>query len=263
MLPWSGCEELKRALDIPRLRHYSTSHGKAKPALGNLPENGSNPLGAAILHVGRDAQSDGGEPFELRRNLAIIQRRNLVKWAHERNLLIEGDFQNPDATIGGSEHDVWIEDGEVWKLTRPDHFGWTVLAGADGKPESTHATPLEYLQRWQCAEQYFGDRIVIRAVIQSDCGVRSLISHPFIKGPHAAREQILSFMKQQGFQRISGFSVGAEPDTSFFHPAANIALFDAASDNFIVSHGIPIPVDLLTLMPGHALRSQLLALLNP
>lgn len=37
----------------------------------------------------------------------------------------------------------------MWKVTRPDRFGWAVLPGADGSPEIADATPLEYLERWQ------------------------------------------------------------------------------------------------------------------
>ena len=50
--------------------------------------------------------------------------------------------------IGGSEHDTWEMNGEIWKVTRPDRFGWTALPGEDGVPEIAEATPLDFAPFW-------------------------------------------------------------------------------------------------------------------
>ncbi len=47
------------------------------------------------------------------------------------------------SVIGVSEHDIWAEGEEHWKITRPNSFGWTVLPGGDGMPKIAEATLLE------------------------------------------------------------------------------------------------------------------------
>jgi len=92
---------------------------------------------SAVAFIGGNARTNGEEPFELRRKAAISQREALLKWAETRNLTVSPQIWEGKAVIGASEHDVWQENGEYWKVTRPDHFGWTVLPGDDDFPVLT------------------------------------------------------------------------------------------------------------------------------
>lgn len=128
-----------------------------------------SPLESAIDYVGRDARTTGEESFELRREAAIAQRQALVQWAEENGLKLDPSLWEGKTVIGGSEHDIWEQGGDLWKVTRPDHFGWTVLPGVDGLPEIAEATPLEYLKRWQNANIVLGElrRQLLRLIFGS------------------------------------------------------------------------------------------------
>ncbi len=150
----------------------------------------------------------------------------------------------------------------MWKVTRPDRFGWTVLPGADGSPEIADATPLEYLERWQNANTVLDDLARLRGIAQTDEGVQVVISQPFVKGPYPFPEDIRRDMEKRGFVKVPGFSIGSETDSSYYSEATRTGIFDAASDNYILSQGIPIPVDVIALRIGDELRRQLLRLIE-
>lgn len=219
-----------------------------------------DPLGAAIRFLRGNAWSTGEEPFPLRKKIAIIQRRALIRWAEDSGLILDPAMWRDVAVIGGSEHDIWEgDDGEIWKVTRPDHFGWTVLPGFGGLPEISEATPLEYLERWQQANRMLGDDVVLRGIAHTDDGVQVIVSQPFVLGPYPEKREILRELQARGFDPVPGFSIGSEIDSTYFHMDSGLAMFDAASDNFILSHGVPIPVDVILMQPGARLLRQLLA----
>lgn len=68
-------------------------------------------------------------------------------------------------------------------------------------------------------------------------------------------------MDRRGFDLIPGFSIGSEPDSSFYSLTKGIAVFDAVPDNFIESLGVPIPVDVIPVMAGSLLKAQILRLM--
>lgn len=226
-------------------------------ARGNRPGTEGDPLDSAISYTSGDARTTGEESLPKRRAAAIAQRRALVRWASARGLILDPRIWEGRAVIGGSEHDIWEEPGEYWKATRDDHFGWTVLPGKNGKPVCTHATPLEYLERWKNANRFLGDHVRLRGVVESEFGVRVVISQPFIKGTHPRKATIARDLRRRGFFPVPGFVVGAEVDSSFYHPEERIGIFDAATDNFILSQGIPVPVDVVILRAGAKLHHQL------
>lgn len=51
---------------------------------------------------------------------------------------------------------------------------------------------------------------------------------------------------------------GSESDSSFYNDDQRIGIFDATCDNFILSQGVPIPVDVVIVEVGNLLRVQLL-----
>ena len=166
------------------------------------------------------------------------------------------------ATIGGSEHDLWESDGEVWKVTRPDRFGWTVLPGGEGIPEIAEATPLEYLERWRNANRLLGDSATLRGVSTTDEGVQVVMSHPFIEGPYPEKREIIGELHKRGFVSVPQFFIGSESASSFYNDPERIGIFDATCDNFILSQGVPIPVDVVIVAVGDALRRQLLRMIS-
>ena len=167
------------------------------------------------------------------------------------------------AHIGGSEHDIWELDGEVWKVTRPNRFGWTVLPGEDGAPGIAEATPLEYLERWRNANRLLGDNAKLRGVAETDEGVQIVISHPFIEGPYPEKSDIIIELRKRGFVMVPKFFIGSESDSSFYHEEERIGIFDATCDNFILSQNIPIPVDVVIVAVSDLLRFQLLGMISP
>lgn len=219
-----------------------------------------DPLGSAVAFLRGNARPTGEEPFPVRKRNAVRQRNALVQWAADRGLILDPSRWQDLLTIGGSEHDIWEQAGEIWKITRPDHFGWTVLAGFERLPEISEATPLEYLERWVNANHFLGDSVTLRGISNTPAGVQVIISQPFISGAYPEKEEIREELEPRGFHPIPGFSIGSEADSTFYHAESGLAMFDAARDNFILSHGIPIPVDVILMQVGPRLRHQLLQL---
>lgn len=157
---------------------------------------------------------------------------------------------------------VWEHEDQMWKITRPNRFGWTVLPGDDGYPEVSEATPLEYFVRWQITNRLFGDNLSLRGIHCTDEGSRMIVSQRFLIGSFPSSYQVKEELQDFGFRPIQTFSVGAYDDSSFFNPEPGIALFDAAKDNFIPTKGVPIPIDVIPVKVGARLRNQLLKLMT-
>lgn len=150
----------------------------------------------------------------------------------------------------------------MWKITRPNRFGWTVLPGDDGYPEVAEATPLEYLVRWLISNRLLGDTVSLAGIHSTDEGTRMIVSQRFLIGHYPTPIQIRDELQDFGFIPVQTFSVGAHGDSSFFNPELGIALFDAAKDNFIMTRGAPVAIDILPVKVGPKLRSQLLKLMD-
>ncbi len=143
-----------------------------------------------------------------------------------------------------------------------DRFGWTVLPGDEGFPEIAEATPLEYLERWLNANHLLGDSARLRGISQTTEGVQIVISQPFIEGPYPQKDDIVSELRKYGFVLVPRFSIGSEADSSFYNDEKRLGIFDATCDNFILSHGTPIPVHAIIIPVGNRLRLQLRALID-
>lgn len=149
----------------------------------------------------------------------------------------------------------------MWKATRPNRFGWTVLPGDGGDPVVSEATPLEYLSRWLDSNRLLGDTVSLGGIHSSDEGTRVIVSQRFLIGHYPTVQQIRKEMRKFGFLPVQGFSIGSYADSSFFNPDLGIALFDATTDNFILTMGTPIPIDLIPVTVGPKLRNQLMNLM--
>ncbi len=80
-----------------------------------------------------------------------------------------------------------------------------------------------------------------------------VVSQPFVEGPYPEKGDIMLELGNRGFLQVPDFFIGSEPDSSFYHPQEGIAIFDATCDNFILSHGLPIPVDVVVVRVGDRL----------
>jgi hypothetical protein len=234
--------------------HLDEPEGKRRPT-------SENSLESAFGHIGGSDATDAGESGELRERVAIQQSYQLVEWAEKNGLILSPETWRDKAVTGASEHDVWFEGGEYWKVTRPGHFGWTVIPGDGGRPLSAAATPLEYLSRWINANTYLGDSATLRGIAVTDYGIQIMVSHPYIAGPYPEPDHIFNDMTGRGFVEVPGFVMGANAP-SFYRESDNVGVFDASEDNFISSGGIPIPIDVITLIPAPRLAEQIRRLIR-
>lgn len=147
-------------------------------------------------------------------------------------------------------------------MTHPDFFGWVPSSGPDGRPEIVEATPLDYIRRWQLANEVLGDDVKLEGVVVEARRLSAVISQPAIRGGLASRREIDEMMTELGFRPIRGFDMGAELGSSYYDPAAKIGIFDAAADNVISSDGVAVPVDVVLHEVSEALHGQLMGMLG-
>jgi len=243
---------------LPKDENHRSQADRHPQDGGEIPEN---PLESAIDFVIGNAGATGEEPFERRRKIAHLQLKALIDWARIHSFFLDQQLWSGIAKIGGSEHDIWENEDRMWKATRPNRFGWTVLPGDDGVPVLSEATPLEYLSRWLDSNRLLGDTVCLGGIHSSDEGTRVIVSQRFLIGRYPTALQIRKELHKFGFWPVHGFSIGSYPDSSFFNPDLNIALFDATTDNFILTMGTPIPIDVIPITVGPKLRNQLLNLM--
>jgi len=237
---------------------YEVNPRKIGPDGPILPEDS---LESALDFVSERGRTTGEESFGIRQQIAVAQRDALIEWAEKKKLTIDLALRIGQVFIGGSEHDIWAEAGEYWKVTRPDRFGWTVLPGEDRIPEVAEATPLEYLERWAAANKILGDNVKLRGVVIEEDVIRVVISQKIIAGPYPNKCAVKEEMSKRGFFQVP-FSIGSETDTTYYDDEHRIAAFDGSTDNFILSNGVPIPIDVIIIRVGDSLRCQLLDLIG-
>jgi hypothetical protein len=110
------------------------------------------------------------------------------------------------------------EAGRVIKITVPPKFG--LIPAVISVPQVNlrddpaippfrnetgivHATPVEYLERWQAANEVFGDDVRLTSVIQwSDGMVSFAISQPQYHGEPAKDREIKHFFTAAGWSRV-------------------------------------------------------------
>lgn len=120
--------------------------------------------------------------------------------AEEKSLYLD----SPPPELGttpneeGNEHQVWYQQtSETYlKTSWPDFFGMLVVHHPDQEPK---ASPIDYLERWSLHNQLFGDEIEFLGALQTDSGLRLLISQPAIAGEPATAAQIQEFFSDSGW----------------------------------------------------------------
>lgn len=143
----------------------------------------------------------------------------------------------------GGEHVIEFRNGRAYKQTHPETFG------AKFSPETPGSlvwgTPLEYLQRWRLFNEIFdGADVKFEGVVMHPNGALSLkISQPIIEGPHPSIEHIQEALKKAGWKNIALNTW--EKTTS----RGTLLMTDAKPENFKVSNGTVVPVDVIVSLP--------------
>ncbi len=145
-----------------------------------------------------------------------------------------GGMENLD---GGNEHVVYYDTrtNRIVKITLcPPNFG------AQGRAQ-------DYIQNFLAANFLFGDDIRLEGLVNSDMGLRLVVSQPFIKGVTASLPEIETYFSGAG--GFIPFQLHA-----FKQPEAGLLVMDARPANVLKDEqGFVYPIDLQILWPGHDL----------
>ncbi|MCW1921971.1 hypothetical protein OKA05_05370 [Luteolibacter arcticus] len=161
----------------------------------------------------------------------------------------------------GSEHLVELDSisKRAVKLTIPPGFGLmpllTYLPVVDLRSEKQSsrtaveffpATPIEYLERWQAANEVFGDDVRLASVIEwPDGGISFCLTQPQYHGAPAEPRDIDAFFLNNGWTRLkdpSGHVV-------YFNYALGIMAIDAERRNCYLTNGELQPFDVILCRP--------------
>lgn len=106
--------------------------------------------------------------------------------------------------------------------------------------EEPMASPIAYLERWSLHNQLFGDDVRFLGALQTDNGLRLLISQPAIAGIPAAETQIQQFFADSGWLR---FVIDGE--IAYFDRERQVVVSDTHRANLILmADGQLAPIDL-------------------
>lgn len=168
----------------------------------------------------------------------------------------------------GSEHFVELspQDERYHKVTIPPAFGLVPMVREFVEPlrfgewdvrraiEFVPATPLEYLSRWQMANELFGDDVRVASVVEWSNGALSFgITQPQYHGEPAEARDIEGFFVRAGWARLkdpSGHLV-------FFNYAFGVMAIDAVSRNCYITEGELQPFDVILCRPDETLEDYL------
>jgi hypothetical protein len=193
-----------------------------------------SPLESAKNHVGRGAEAIPGHDAPGTERLARVatEQERLSDWARQNNRVIPGV---PERHTGGREHDVSFDpaSGRVIKSTRLGHQLGYGHAFHDDTPG---ATPGEYLDRVHNANKLFGDDIRLEGVVPTAKGPSIVTSQPFIRGRDATPQEIDSYMRDKGFEKLG--------EGAYHHAGQGLLIHDLHSRNVKTDQaGIVHPID--------------------
>lgn len=119
--------------------------------------------------------------------------------------------------------------------------------GIDRKIEFERATPLEYLERWCCANEVFGDSVRLASVIEwADGMVSFAILQPQYDGSIPSPEDIHGYFDRYGWTWLK-----RERNRSiYFNYAFGVLAIDALPRNCYVSNGELLPFNVILCRQG-------------
>jgi len=201
--------------------------------------------GARVRHLAEDA----------------LQQQQLEAWAEQRGILIPETVWaglEPVST-GSAEHEVRYrpEDNRAVKRTYPGTFGFRPEL-RQGKWVSVPADPASYLRRFQLQNALFADDVQFEGVMRSTGpsmllgqpagGISLVISQPWLDArevtrPHPSEAEIAQYLGVRGFTRLPEAFYG------WRRAADGVVILDARPDNFVLSAGGLLPIDLHLFAP--------------
>lgn len=163
---------------------------------------------------------------------------------------------------GGQEHRVWDLSPFYLKATYPGQYGFTVVAGPV-YPGLSPALPLEYLERLQLGNDFFGDDWRLEAVGREGDQLVVLTSQTTVVGEAAQPEEIIAFMEKRRIALLEGVALGHPGALSFYRDLDQLAVFDAHPANILKDDtGVILPIDLILVHADAELAAQLEAALK-
>jgi len=150
------------------------------------------------------------------------------------------------------EHDLFPEmeaQRRMWKVTKGEGFGRqpffeeNLVSGMvsdwfTARPGS----PLQYLERLCLVNaQIFPGMNRLEGFTEWKGKFAILVSQPFFVGRNAREAEIGTFFRNAGLVKIC--------HGTWFREDPALAIFDAGETNLIFSHGVPVPVDVIPLIP--------------
>lgn len=187
--------------------------------------------------------SEGSCPPDWKEQSAREQRR-FPEWASDAGLLVScrlTAWRNLDQSsdVGGEEHHVTSigNDSRVQKVTRGGLFGfWIHLAGDQIKQRP--ATPLEYLERLQLANDIWDDDIRLIRILRDPPKLHIVTTQPTVIGSPATEQEIVDLMSSFDFELIRG-------TRGWYRRADRLLALDAHTGNFIKTlRDVVLPIDL-------------------
>lgn len=223
---------------LERLRDLCSDHGRC---------DGNAGLG--------EIQDQARHAHHLARELGIL-KPSAVAWES-----LDG--------VRGSEHLVEFDSASkrAVKVTIPPAFGLVprlknlpVVDLRSDRPGSRTAieffpgTPVEYLERWQAANEVFGDDVRLASVIEwPDGGISFCVTQPQYHGQPAAPRDIEAFFVTNGWTRLKDPS----GHVIFFNHAFRVMPIDAERRNCYLTDGQLQPFDVILCTPDEEMEGYL------
>ncbi len=164
----------------------------------------------------------------------------------------------------GGEHKVYISEGQdfVTKATHSGKYGqiFDQMGPDEGYRFSLRpALPSEYLLRVGLANKVFGDDIRIIGYENTANGPSIVTSQSYLDGPHPKQEEVDTYLRLNGFapldERLYDTKTIHKTKRPWYRDKDGVVVVDAKRQNFIMSDGKVIPVDLMIqIMPDDVLE---------
>lgn len=152
-----------------------------------------------------------------------------------------GAFGEPDTVA--SEHQIWFDEGQVYKATAYGRFGHSIEKGPG------NASSLEYLRRIAATNEAFDDSARIFGKFEDKDGnlglihVQDFIAENPENPAQPTPKQIIQFLESRGFFRAEGRPTNYEV---WINPDIGIEVTDLHPGNLIIdANGKIVPIDVI------------------
>lgn len=204
---------------------------------------------AALDHLRRSLGGDGEAHWKAN---TFRQKGHLQEWAEDLGRLLDfSDFADR-LSRGGQEHDVFIEGGRYFKLTRQGVFGLTpgidlALVPSNQDARRFHlweASPYQYLERLRLQNLITPDLNRLEGIVVQENDLAICISQPRLEIIPVTQTEIDDWFSSLGFRTIT--------TAAYYRAEDNLGIFDAHDKNVVRSPldpGTLIPFDVIPVQP--------------